>query len=272
MQNFSIHPKEMLFSIYRNRQLIVILSKREIVARYRGSVLGLLWAILNPLFLLLVYTFVFSVVFQTRWGGESDSRTEFAMVLFAGLITFNIFSECLNRAPTIITNNVSYVKKVVFPLEILPLVSLLAALFQTFISLMVWALVYVLTLGVPKPTILLFPVVILPLIFFALTTGWLFSSLAVYFRDISQLIGLFTTVALFSTPIFYPLEAIPEKYRTFIYLNPLAIIVAQVREVMYYGRIPDWRLWLIALLGNLLLCWLGFAWFQKIRKGFADVI
>jgi lipopolysaccharide transport system permease protein len=124
MQDFSVAPTEIARSLWRNRSLVRSLVQREVVGRYRGSFLGILWSFFNPVFMLLVYTFVFSVVFKARWGTASDSKTEFALVLFAGLLVFNVFAECFNRAPTLILSNVNYVKKVVFPLEILPWVTL----------------------------------------------------------------------------------------------------------------------------------------------------
>ena len=138
MRHFSASPIEMFANLWRNRELIKASAKREVLGRYRGSFLGVLWSFFNPLFMLAVYTFVFSVVFQARWGGGSGSKTEFALVLFAGLLVFNLFAECINRAPGLILSNTNYVKKVVFPLEILPFVALLSALFHTLISLGVW--------------------------------------------------------------------------------------------------------------------------------------
>ena len=138
MQDFSASPREMVASFWRNRLLIYSLSKREVIGRYRGSYFGILWSFINPLFMLAIYTFVFSMIFKARWNAESDSRTEYALILFAGLLVFNLFSECITKAPSLIQSNVNYVKKVVFPLEILPWVTLYSALFHGAISLIVW--------------------------------------------------------------------------------------------------------------------------------------
>jgi lipopolysaccharide transport system permease protein len=154
MQNFSIAPTEMVNSLWRNRNLVRSLVHREVVGRYRGSFMGILWSFFNPIFMLLVYTFVFSVVFKARWNSGSDSKTEFALVLFAGLLVFNLFSECFNRAPSLILSNVNYVKKVVFPLEILPWVTLGSALFHAAISLIVWFCAYIFFIGIPSVTVL----------------------------------------------------------------------------------------------------------------------
>lgn len=272
MQHFSASPKEMIASIWHNRDLIQSFVKREVVGRYRGSMMGLLWSFFNPVFMLLVYTFVFSVVFKARWGGSSDSKTEFALVLFAGLIVFNLFSECINRAPSLILSNVNYVKKVVFPLEILPIVSLGSAMFHTLISLAVWLIAYLILFGIPPLTVLFLPLVILPLMLFVAGLSWVLASLGVYLRDVSQVTGVMTTVLMFLSPIFYPASALPEEYRHWLYLNPLMPVIEQTRIVLYWGKSPDWTLLTICTLAASFFAWLGFAWFQKIRKGFADVI
>ena len=171
--------------------------------------------------MLVVYTFVFSVVFNARWSAGSDSKTEFALVLFAGLIVFNLFAECANRAPGLILANVNYVKKVVFPLEILPWVALGSAMFHAMISLGVWLAAYVLLFGLPHVTALFLPLVFLPLAFFIMGVSWALASLGVYLRDVSQFVGILTTVLMFLSPIFYPVTALPEAYRSFLLLNPL---------------------------------------------------
>lgn len=272
MQRFSISPEEMVASFWRNRSLIRSLVKREVVGRYRGSAMGLLWSFFNPVFMLAVYTFVFSVIFKARWNVESDSKTEFALVLFAGLIVFSLFSECVNRAPGLVLANVNYVKKVVFPLEILPLVSLGATLVHALISLVVWIAAYFVIFGVPSATVLLLPIVILPLILFVMGVSWALASLGVYLRDISQVTGVITMVLMFLSPIFYPASALPDEYRRLIYLNPLTLVIEQVREVLYWGTVPDIHLLGMYGMAAAFIAWFGFAWFQKTRKGFADVL
>jgi len=272
MRDFSITPVEMVASLWRHRSLIAASAKREVLGRYRGSVMGILWSFFNPLFMLAVYTFVFSVVFQARWGGGSGSKTEFALVLFAGLMMFNLFAECINRAPGLILSNVNYVKKVVFPLEILPAVTLLAALFHLLISLGVWLLAYVIFFGVPHATVLYLPLIVLPLVVFIMGLGWALASLGVYLRDVSQFIGLITTVLMFLSPIFYPATALPEAYRHLLYLNPLTPVIEQTRDVLFWGKNPDFLMLGLYWLITAIIAWLGFAWFQKTRKGFADVL
>jgi lipopolysaccharide transport system permease protein len=272
MKNFSTSPKEMFASFWRSRNLIKVLITREVMGRYRGSVMGILWSFFNPALMLIVYTFVFSVVFKARWNTASDSKTEFALVLFAGLIVFNLFSECVNRAPSLILTNVNYVKKVVFPLEVLPWVSLGSAMFHSVISLIVWLIAYWVLVGTPHATVLLFPVVFLPLVLFIMGLTWGLASLGVYLRDVTQFITIATTALMFLSPIFYPTTALPAEYRRYLFLNPLTPIIEQARNVLYWGVIPNLMTMSIYLVCSVATAWIGFTWFQKTRKGFADVL
>ena len=262
----------MLTSLWRNRQLIKTLTRRDIASRYRGSFLGMLWSFFNPLFMLAVYTFVFSVVFKARWQTGGDSKSEFALVLFAGLSVFNIFSECINRAPSLIPINTNYVKKVIFLLEILPLVSLGNALFHAAISFTVWFAACLLLRGLPPVTFPLLPVLLLPLVFMIMGLSWFLASLGVYLRDISQIISVVTTALLFLTPIFYSAASLPPTYQKIILFNPLTSIIEQARGVMLFGTMPDLPVLGINLAASIIVAILGFAWFQKTRKGFADVL
>lgn len=272
MQRFSSAPREMVCSLWRNRDLIKALVRREVVGRYRGSIMGMLWSFLNPLFMLGVYTFVFSVVFKARWNAGSDSKTEFALVLFAGLIVFNLFADCFNRAPSLISSNVNYVKKVIFPLEILPWVVMGSALFHALVSLGVWLFFYILVFGIPPASALLLPVVIVPVILFTMGLAWLLASLGVFLRDVTQVVGIATTMLMFLSPIFYPISALPAKYKPILFLNPLTLAIEQVRNVLIWGNVPDLLAFAVYLGLSALLAFLGFAWFQKTRKGFADVL
>ncbi len=272
MRVFSITPAEMLSCIWRHRELIKVSAKRDVLGRYRGSFLGLLWSFFNPLFMLAVFTFVFSVIFQARWGTGSGSKAEFALLLFAGLIVFNLFAECITRAPGLIIYNPNYVKKVVYPLEILPFVGLLTSLFHVLISIVVWILAYTLFFGMPHLTILYLPIIILPFCLFIMGVSWALASLGVFMRDISQIIGVLTTALMFLSPIFYPVSSFPENYRYIIYLNPLTTVVECTRDVLFWGKMPDLQILGAFYAIALGISWLGFAWFQKTRKGFADVL
>lgn len=272
MQNFSISPLEVPASLWRNRSLIIALTKREVVGRYHGSIMGLLWSFFNPLFMLAVYTFVFSVVFQARWDITSNSKTEFALMLFAGLIVFNLFADCINRAPNLVIANTNYVKKVVFPLEILSYVVMGSALFHFLVSLSVWLLVYVVLFGDIHATALLLPIVLLPLLLFVLGLVWFLASVGVFLRDVSQFIGVLTSVLMFLSPIFYPITALPEEYRHLLSINPLTPAIEAVRGLLFLGDTPSLMGLAKYYLAASVFFWMGFAWFQKTRKGFADVL
>jgi lipopolysaccharide transport system permease protein len=272
MQKFSTSPKEGVSSLWRNRELIQALIQREVIGRYRGSILGIFWSFFHPMFMLGVYTFVFSVIFQARWGNTDGSRAEFSLILFAGLIIFNFFAECINRAPGIILANPNYVKKVVFPLEVLPWVTVGSALFHGLISFIVWLIFYLTLFGFPHATILFLPIVSLPLILLTVGLCWFLAALGVYVRDVSQVVTILTTVLMFLSPIFYPVSALPENARFFLLLNPLSPALEQIRGVLIWQSLPNWWNWSLYLLINLVVAWIGFAWFQKTRKGFADVL
>ncbi|MDP2263655.1 MAG: ABC transporter permease [Hydrogenophaga sp.] len=272
MRHFSAKPQEMVASAWRHRSLIKTLTKREVLGRYRGSVLGMAWSLLTPLLMLAVYTFVFSVVFKARWSAGSDSKTEFALILFAGLLVFNLFAECVTRAPGLILANSNYVKKVVFPLEILPWVVLGSALFHFGISLLVWLTAYLVLVGTPHWTLVLIPLILAPFALFVLGMSWLLASLGVYLRDVGQFIGIFVQMLVFMTPIFYPASALPESFQRVLFLNPLTPPVEMMRGVMYWGEVPDVLVWVWGSLASAATAALGFVWFQKTRRGFADVI
>lgn len=263
----------LLKSCWRNRQLIAQMTRREVVGRYKGSALGLVWSFLNPVFMLTVYTFVFSVIFKSRWGtGGDESKTQFAVVLFVGMIVHGLFAEVLNRAPGLILSNVNYVKKVVFPLETLPVIAMGAALFHTMISLIVLLIAFVIFNGYLHWTAIFTPLVFLPLVIFTLGLAWMLASLGVFLRDVGQTIGIVTSVMMFLAPVFYPITAIPEEFRPWIMANPLTFIIEQAREVLIWGHLPDWAGLGIYTLAATVVAWAGYAWFQKTRKGFADVL
>jgi len=270
----SVSFKALARSLWCNRQLIRQMTAREVVGRYKGSVMGLFWSFLNPVFMLMVYTFVFSVVFKARWGvGDAEeTKTQFAMVLFVGMIVHGLFAEVLNRAPILILANVNYVKKVVFPLEILPIVNMGAALFHSLVSLAVLLAAFVVFNGYLHWTAIFIPFVLLPLVILVLGLAWMLASLGVFLRDVGQTIGIITTVMMFLSPVFFPVTALPEEYRPIIMANPLTFIIEQSREVLIWGRLPDWSSLGIYTSVATVIAWAGYIWFQKTRKGFADVL
>jgi lipopolysaccharide transport system permease protein len=245
---------------------------RDIAGRYKGSMLGIVWSLVTPIMMLCIFTFVFSVVFKARWNAASDSKTEFALVLFAGLIVFNLFAECINKAPGLVLSNANYVKKVVFPLEVLPWVAMGSALFHFAISAGVWLVAYGLLVGVPPWTVVLSPLVIAPFVLLIMGLSWALSSLGVFLRDVGQVIGTVVQVLMFMAPIFYPASALPEQFQFVMTLNPLTQPIEMLRGVLYWAEIPSLRAWLAGCVVSVLIAMLGFAWFQKTRKGFADVL
>lgn len=260
-------------SMLVNRGLIYSLAKREILGRYRGSALGLAWSFFNPVLMLTVYTFFFAVVFKSRWGtAGSDSKTEFAVILFVGMIIHGLFAEILNRAPRLIIDNVNYVKKVVFPIEVLPAVSLCVALFHAAVSLIVLLLAFLVFNGFLQWTAVFVPLVVLPLIILSFGVAWFLASLGVYLRDVSQTMGLLTAVLMFLSPVFYPVTSLPESVRPWIMANPLTFIIEQSRDVLIWGKLPNFSGIAIYAAIATVIAWLGYAWFQKTKGGFADVL
>ena len=279
MNPHAAHPTSMaamLRSLWGNRVLISQMSRREVIGRYKGSVMGLLWSFLNPLFMLVVYTFFFSVVFKSRWAaapaGTEESKTLFAVLLFVGMIVHSLFAEVLNRAPNLILGNVNYVKKVVFPLEVLPVISMGTALFHSLVSICVLLLVFFINNGYLHWTLVFLPFILLPLVIFTVGLAWILASFGVFVRDVGQSIGLGTTVMLFLSPVFYPVSALPEPMRPWMLANPLTFIIEQARAVLIWGQLPNLSGLLLYTLVASFVAWLGYAWFQKTRKGFADVL
>ncbi len=267
----SVTPLLMVTSIWKHRELLKELVKRDILSRYQGSFGGAFWSFAYPLFMLGVYTLVFGTFFRMRWGG-AGSTLEFSLVLFSGLIIFNFFSECLNRAPTLVAGQPNYVKKVVFPLEIYPWVAVGSAFFNALVSFTAWLLFYGILRGVPSATILLLPVVVAPLIPVMLGLGWILSSVGVYVRDITQVVGIATQALMFLSPVFFSLDAVPERLRGLMLLNPLTFIMVEARRVMLQGELPNFLGLAAYLLTALIFSWAGFAVFQRLRDGFSDVI
>jgi len=260
-------------SVSRQPELLWQMVRREVVGRYRGSVAGIAWSLVNPLMMLAVYTFVFSVVFQARWsGGESQGRAAFAINVFVGMIVHGLFAECINRAPTLVLSNANYVRKVVFPLEILPWVSMGSALFHAAMALVVLLAFLLVQQGGLHPTVLLLPLVLLPLVLLTMGLSWFLASLGVFLRDIAQVTGILTTIALFMSPVFYPVQVLPPAYRWVFYVNPLTFPIEQARQVLVVGGTPNWLARAVYAAGARLVAALGLAWFQRTRKGFADVI
>lgn len=270
-QTRSGNPIALARRVYRHRALLAELIKRDFSARYQGSFGGIVWSFVQPLFLLSVYTLAFGVILQTRWG-ITGSTIDYAFVLFAGLIPFNFFSECLTRSPTLIIGNPNFVKKVVFPLELLPLVTVSAALGHALIATLVWIAGYCILIGPPHPTVLFAPLVLLTLCPIVLALAWLLSSLGVVVRDIIQVTGMISHTLLFLTPIFYSRDIAPVVVQNLMTLNPLTFIVEQLRAVLFEGRLPNFVGIAIYLIAAGFVAWLAHAFFRKLRPLFADLV
>jgi lipopolysaccharide transport system permease protein len=260
-------------SLWKNRELWWRLTEREVLGRYRGSLLGIGWSFITPLAMLAVYTFVFSQVFKARWGGlEQAGPLGFAVNLFAGLIVFNLFSECAIRAPGLVVANPNYVKKVVFPLEVLGCVAVGNAGFHALTSLLILLVFKVIAFQNLPLTLLWLPLIWLPLILGSLACTWLLSAAGVFLRDIGQLIGVGLNMLMFLSPIFFPLSAMPAKWQPLLQLNPLAQVIEQTRLVTVQAVNPDWRYLFLGTLVALAACELSLRAFQKSKRAFADVL
>jgi lipopolysaccharide transport system permease protein len=259
-------------ALTRHFALVVQMARRNVAGRYRGSFAGLLWSFLNPLLLLVLYTFLFGVIFKSRWNAQTTNPFQYAMVLFAGLNINTFFSECANRATTLIVDNTNFVKRVVFPLETLTWSTIGSGLFHLFVSTIVLLAVSPFVMGHIPWTAILFPIVVLCFLPFMAGTVWLLASLGVYLRDLKQVVGIVTMALLFLAPILYPPTLIPGQYRNLLYLNPLTVIAEASQNVLIFGKPPLWNLLGVYVLVSGLFAWLAFAWFEQTRKGFADVV
>lgn len=271
-QQYRLSPLMVLTSMSSHWDLIRQLTKREISSRYRGSLLGVLWAFLHPMVMLAVYTIVFRGVLGMRWGGNEESTLDFSLLLFSGLIVHALFSETVHRAPYLIVNHTNYVKKIVFPLEILAWTSLGAALFHAGISALVLMFFYALLHHSLHWTMLLVPLLLLPLALMTIGITWFLASVGVFVRDIGQASGPVTTVMLFLSPVFYPVSAFPESYRALLYANPLTFLITQAQDLLILGKGPSWVGIGVYCVFGYLVAWCGLLWFQKTRKAFSDVL
>lgn len=265
-------PISPYLALTRHFALVVQMARRDVAGRYRGSFAGLLWSFFNPLLILAIYTFVFGVIFKSRWNAQTTSHFQYAMVLFAGLNINTFFSECANRATTLIVENTNFVKRVVFPLETLTWSTLGSGLFHLCVSTIVLLAISPLVMGHLPWTAIFFPVVVACFLPFVAGAVWLLASLGVYLRDLKQVVGIATMALMFLAPILYPATQIPERYRFALYFNPLTIIAEASQNVLIWGRLPRWDHLAAYVAVASLFAWFAFAWFERTRKGFADVV
>ena len=267
------HPVRMVRNLWKHRELLRQFMFREVRSRYRGSYLGILWSLITPLLMLIVYTTVFTMIFSARWpGAEAGGPFGFAIIIFSGLIAFNLFSECVGRMPDLIVGRSSYVKKVVFPLEILPVSILGSALLHSLISLSLVLIFQLILFGRLPWTLVYLPLVYLPLIAFTLGISWLLACLGVFIRDLSNFIGVAIHLLFFMTPIVYPASAVPAELRFLLWVNPLALLVEDFRRVFVWGLAPDWPLWAASGLVSVAAALAGYACFMKLKGDFADAV
>ena len=269
---FRRSPFALFFLLYSQRTLIYRLASRELLSRYKGSVLGLAWLFLVPLCQLVVYTIIFSEIFKARWDVELTSHYDFALILFLGLVLFNIFGEVLSRSPTLLIENVSYIKRVVFPLEIIPAVAVITALSNALISLFILSIFFWFVRGTFSGYLLVLPIYFVPCAFLSWGVALVLSSLGVYLRDLKPIVSLLTMMLLFMSPIFYPLSAVPEGLRFLLSINPVTLLIEDARSVLFKDAQPDIIMLAKQFLGSWIFAWLSLLWFFKSKGGFADVV
>jgi len=269
---YSASPRALFGTVPEHGSLLWQFARREISGRYRGSLIGFGWAVLNPLLLLAIYMFVFSIVLRLRWDGPVADRTDFALVIYTGMIVHGFFAECMTRAPSLVLENRNLVKKVVFPLQVLPWAVLVVAAFHFVVGVVLIAAVVLVKSGTLPAAMLALPLIVLPLALAALGFAYAFSALGVYLRDLSQLVGFLAMLLLFLSPVFYPTSAVPEEWRWVMALNPLAAFIELTRGALLFGVLPGLVPLAVMWTVGLATAWIGFFWFQRTRKGFADVL
>lgn len=247
------------------------LAKRELVARYRGSALGLIWAILTPVVMIGIFTLIFAGIFKAKFGA-SGSQWDYALYLFCGLLPWNAFQESLQSSASTIVTHANLVKRVVFPLETLPVSLSLAAIGNQMFGTLVLVLAILLLRHEFHATILFLPVLVIPQLLATLGAAWLLASMGVFVRDIVQGVGLVLMAWFYLTPIIYPESLVPERYRSVINLNPFTALVRNYRRILLENSVPDWKGLAYFLAFAALSFVIGYWWFARTRKNFADVI
>lgn len=268
----SRRPRGIFVTALAHRSLVVELTRREIHGKYRGANFGMLWALISPFLMLAVYSLAFGNILRSQWPQTGDGPHSFALILFIGLIVHGFFAECFTRAPQLIVQNPNYVKRVVFPLEILPWPMVLSALFHLFTNLIAFIVLQALVDHRLVWQVVLFPFTAIPLAILALGVSWWLAALGVYIRDVGQVTSVLVTALLFTSTAIMPLSAVSPKVRWLFELNPLSFIIDQSRRVALWGQLPDWWGLGIYTLVSLALAYLGYWVFAVTKRGFADVL
>jgi lipopolysaccharide transport system permease protein len=266
-------PWQIVRQLRQRGDLIRQLTRRDVLSRYRGSFLGIFWSLLRPLFMLAVYTVVFGYIFESKLGNHpNESKLDFTLALFCGLVLFDFFAECLSRAPTLVLSNSNYVTKVVFPLEILSVSAIAAAFTHLVISLLPLFIGLWVAHGSIPLTALYLPLILLPLVFLCLGMSWFLASLGVFVRDINAVVPVVMVIIMYASAIFYSIAKVPPNLLPIVLYNPLALVIEQARNAVLWGVAPMWDRYLLALVGCFVAMTLGYAFFMRTKAAFADVI
>ncbi|MDY7539943.1 ABC transporter permease [Undibacterium sp. RTI2.1] len=264
-------------SLWQHRVLLGQLCKRDLTSKYKGSMLGLIWSFLLPLMMLAIYAFVFGEVFKSRWGTAPAPTTlseklSFALILYVGLIVFNWLAECLSKSPTIILSNINYVKRVVFPLEVLPMIPVIVGAFHFLMSFTVFACFVLFSPLEITVYWLAMPLLLIPYLLCLAGITWFLASIGAYFRDLEQVIPALTSALMFLSPVFYSISALPEAFQSWLMMNPLTFIIEAMRNLLFWHKLPDLFSWLVLYCMSLIMFYVGYFSFNILRRGFADVL
>jgi lipopolysaccharide transport system permease protein len=263
------NPWRIVSDIWQHRYLLGQLIKRDVLLRYRGAMFGVLWMFLSPLFMLCIFAFVFGQIFQARWPQQTDDLP-FWILLYSGLITFNLFAETVSRAPGAVRSYASFVKKIIFPVQILPLVPLGAALVHGAFNFSILLVALAFTGGLHWQ-ILLFPLMLLPAVLLALGLSWFVAAWGVFIKDMTQIVPMFVQMLMFLSPVFYPVNAVPAVLQPFYHYNPLGMVIETTRSVIA-GQPIRWDTWGVTFGFCLGATILGHAYFEHVRDEFADAL
>jgi lipopolysaccharide transport system permease protein len=255
-----------------SREIVYQLARQRLVRRFRGSFLGAIWLFLSPAITLALYTLVFGVMLKNRWRVDSTDTGEYALLLYLGLCIFWFFSEVVSEAPTLIINNPSYVKKVVFPTESLLWVLVAYSLALTTLRISVFVVACLLMQGQIPVTVLLLPLVWVPLVLYAVGIGWILASIGTFLRDVGEIVSLALMAIFFLSPVLYPVNTIPDVVQWIVSINPLTVPIQQARELAYFGTFPDPNVWLVQLAMSMFVAWAGLALFCRSKRIFGDVV
>jgi lipopolysaccharide transport system permease protein len=262
-----LSPLAIVRTLVAHRRLLAQLSKTSLSSNHRGSLLGRAWVVLDPLIMLAVYGFVFGMIFASR-GGRSD----FVLGLYGGMLAYQIFSAAAVASASVVPASRNYVKQLVFPVEILPASTVGGVIIPSLIGFALLLIALLIVKQAIPWTAVLLPIIVLPVVLIALGSAWLFGALGVYVPDVRRIVALVAQVGFFITPIIWPIEQFPKDWAWVVHLNPLTAVVEGVRAVTLKGIQPDWSALGWSALFGLVLCQVGYAFFMKTKRGFADVL